>query len=207
MGFHEVRLPMRLALGASGGPEWRTDLTTLASGHEVRNELWSRGRRRWEIGSALTDLASLQDLVSFFDARGGRLNGFRFSDPLDHSSAPPGEAIGFEDQTIGIGDGETVQFQLTKTTDGVSRRITKPVAETVVVGLDGVQQDTGWSLDGSTGLVTFETAPVTSSTVTAGFAFDVPVRFDTDRIQAMIEAFGAGRVATLGLVELFEAAS
>jgi len=83
-GFHDVSFPMRLALGAVGGPERRTEVLALASGREVRNAVWARSKRRWDVGGAVTDLAGLQALLAFFEARMGRLYGFRFRDPLDH---------------------------------------------------------------------------------------------------------------------------
>jgi len=201
-GFHEIRFPMRLALGAVGGPQWQTDVIQLASGREVRNAKWARSRRRWTVGGALTDLASLQALVSFFEARSGQLYGFRFRDPLDGSSAPAGQDVHFEDQIIGYGDGSAQAFQLVKTTAGKERAIVKPVPASVHVGLDGTALQDGWAVDETTGLVTFDTPPAAGSLLTAGFEFDCPVRFDSDQIEAVIEAFGAGCVAAIGLVEL-----
>ena len=115
MAFHDVSFPMTLALGAKGGPDWRTDVLQLASGAEVRNSAWSRARRRWEVGSAVTDLADLQTLVAFFEARSGPLHGFRFRDPLDHQSCAIGETVQCDDQSLGMGDGTATEFQLIKT--------------------------------------------------------------------------------------------
>lgn len=201
-GFHEVRFPMRLALGAVGGPEWQTEIIALASGLEVRNARWARPRRRWDVGGALTDLTSLQALVNFHAARSGRLFGFRFRDPLDFSSAEPGRNTHFQDQTIGTGDGSARSFQLIKAALGSVRDITKPVADTVQIGVDGNLTDTGWTLDHTAGLVTFETPPEIGREITAGFEFDCAVRFDDDQIRAVIEAYGAGRIASIGLSEL-----
>ncbi|MEO0608017.1 MAG: DUF2460 domain-containing protein, partial [Pseudomonadota bacterium] len=158
-GFHEVQFPMRLAIGAIGGPERRTEIVTLASGKEVRNAKWSGSRRRWEIGSAITDLADLQDLLSFFEARQGRLYGFRFRDPLDFSSASPNQLHSATDQVLGEGDGTRTQFQLIKDYGGVTRRIAKPVAETVELALDANPAASGWQLDPTMGTVTFNVPP------------------------------------------------
>ena len=207
MAFHEVQFPMPLALGAVGGPQWRTDVVTLASGQEVRNSSWSLGRRRWEVGSAITDLAQLQSLVAFFEAQSGRLHGFRFRDPVDHASCPPGCEIAFDDQALGTGDGETRVFQLRKTQAGVARVISKPVTGTVQIGMDGARIETDWSVDTRAGLISFDTAPAIGAVLTAGFEFDCAVRFDSDHIQAVIDAYGAGRIVTLSLVELPEGAS
>ena len=202
MAFHEVVFPMQLALGATGGPTWRTDVVTLASGQEVRNAPWSRGRRQWTVGSAITTLAELHDLITFFEARSGRLHGFRFRDPVDHLSCPPGEEVSFDNQSLGVGDGTTRVFQLQKSQSGAARIITKPIAGSVQIGINGTRLDAGWSVDATTGRVTFEVPPSVTDTISAGFAFDCAVRFGEDQIQTVIEAFGAGRIATLTLIEL-----
>ncbi len=201
-GFHDIRFPMRLALGAIGGPERRSQIITLASGRETRNSTWSQSRRRWDVGGAITDLARLQELVAFFEARAGRLFGFRFRDPLDFSSAAPGNTISETDQVLGRGDGATQSFYLQKVYGEVARPITKPVASSVVVAANGNPLASGWSLEASTGELSFESPPAAGVTVSAGFEFDCAVRFESDQIQAVIEAFGTGRIASVGLVEI-----
>ena len=126
--FHEVSFPVPLALAASGGPERKTEVVTLASGAEARNALWAGSRRRWDVGSAVTRLDTLQAVVAFFEARGGRLNGFRFRDALDDRSCAPGAAVSATDQEIGTGDGVTDTFQLVKAYGGYARRILKPAS-------------------------------------------------------------------------------
>ncbi|MEL7041750.1 MAG: DUF2460 domain-containing protein [Pseudomonadota bacterium] len=201
-GFHDILFPMRLAVGASGGPQWPTEIIKLASGKEVRNSKWSRSRRRWDIGSGITNLARLQEVIRFFEARRGPLFGFRFRDPLDSSSAPAGQPPAFEDQVIGVGDGAATQFQLVKDLEDYARKIEKPVLGSVSIGLGGQPQLTGWDIDHQTGIVRFETPPPIDAPVTAGFQFDCAVRFENDQIQGVIEAFSAGRVISLTLVEL-----
>lgn len=198
--FHEVSFPVSLALAASGGPERKTEVVTLASGAEARNALWAGSRRRWDVGSAVTRLDALQTVVAFFEARGGRLSGFRFRDALDDRSCAPGAAVSATDQVIGTGDGVTDTFQLVKAYGGYARRILKPVAGSVVVAVDGVPVSA--SVDTATGLVTLGAAPAEGAAVTAGYRFDCPVRFDADRLDVNLEAFGAGRVLSIPLIEL-----
>ena len=201
-GFHDVQFPMRLALGAAGGPERRTEVLTLASGREVRNAVWAGARRRWDVGGAVSDLAGLHALMSFFEARMGRLYGFRFRDPMDFASAPPGASVTELDQVLGAGDDVTATFALVKDYGGVLRAIVQPVAGTVRVALDGVELSAGWSLDVAIGTVTFDVAPDAGAVVSAGFEFDCAVRFEQDRLEGVVEAFGAGRVVSVGLIEL-----
>lgn len=198
--FHEVSFPVPLALAASGGPERRTEVVTLASGVEARNAIWAGSRRRWDVGSAVTRIEMLQAVVSFFESRGGRLNGFRFRDALDDRSGAPGAAVSAADQVIGTGDGARAAFQLVKAYGDYSRRILKPVAGSVVVAVDGV--GVAASVDAATGIVTLGATPAEGAVVTAGYRFDCPVRFDTDRLDVNLEAFGAGRVLSIPLIEL-----
>ena len=207
MTFDEVRLPPELALGARGGPERRTEIVTLGSGFEHRNQLWAHSRRRWNVGYGIRSLAHLEEIVAFFEQRRGRMRGFRFKDRLDFRSAAAGMASTAADQTIGEGDGTTRAFQLCKTygsgSDIYTRPIGKPVAGTVLIALDGDEVDPGdWVLDSATGLVTFDTAPADGAAITAGFAFDVPVRFDTDLLEIDAGAFEAGAVPDIPIVEI-----
>lgn len=103
--FHEVSLPFAFALGATGGPERRVDIVTLGSGREARNTPWAHGRRRYDIGGAVRTLDELHELIAFFEARRGKLHGFRFRDPFDHKSCAPSAALAPADQAIGTGDG------------------------------------------------------------------------------------------------------
>ncbi len=198
--FHEVSLPMPLALAASGGPERRVEVVPLAGGGEARNAVWAGSRRRWDVGSAVTRVETLQVLVNFFEARGGRLHGFRFRDRLDDRSGLPGTEVSPIDQVIGTGDGETVHFPLTKAYGDWRRRIWKPVAGSVRAAVNGVE--TSATVDVSTGVIAFAVPPEAGAVITAGFLFDCPVQFDTDRLDVNIEAFGAGRVIRVPLIEL-----
>ncbi len=206
--FHDVLFPSRIAFGASGGPERRTEIVTLGSGHEERNSPWVDSRRRWDAGGGLATLDALAEAVAFFEARRGRLHGFRFRDPLDHKSCAPGGAVSPLDQMLAATDGETAVFQLTKryASGGAEwvRAIHKPVTGSVRIALDGteLEEGAGFTLDHTTGLLSFPAAPAANQTLTAGFLFDTPVRFDTDRLEVSVEAFQAGRPVSLPLVEI-----
>lgn len=208
-GFHEVRFPLRLSLGASGGPGRRTDIVALSNGGETRNARWADARRRYDVGTGLRGLDDLYQLTAFFEARRGQLFGFRFRDPVDHSSAPPGQAVTAIDQQIGVGDGVKVLFDLTKTYadagGATKRRIEKPAEGSVVLAVDGLALDPGdYTVDHAAGMVTIAPGSVPSpgAIVTAGYEFDIPVRFDTDRIEISLAAFKAGSVPSVPLVEI-----
>ena len=203
MAFDEVRLPVRLAFGSTGGVERRTEVVTLASGHERRSTSWAHGRRRSLIGAGLRSLDEVAELTAFFEARRGRLRGFRFRDACDFRSCRPGGTVGPEDQVIGVGDGTRRGFALVKAYGDVLRPIRKPVDGTVRVAVGGTEIDAGAFVVGaSDGEIELETAPPDGAVVTAGFEFDTPVRFDADRIEATLEGFGAGRLVAVPLIEL-----
>lgn len=207
MSFHEVRLPARLAFGSTGGVERRTEIVTLGSGFERRSTPWAQGRRRYLIGANLRSLDDMAALTGFFEARRGRLYGFRFRDFADCKSCAPGAAVGPLDQALGEGDGARTAFQLVKRygegEDALERRIVKPVEGTVRVAVDGVELESeAFAVDAATGAVTLDAAPGAGAVVTAGFEFDTPVRFDADRIEVTLESFDAGRMAAVPLIEV-----
>lgn len=208
MAFHEVRFPANLSFGSVGGPERRTEIVQLSNGFEERNTPWAQSRRRYDAGVSMRSLDDLAALIAFFEARQGQLIGFRWKDWSDFKSCAPSAEPDAQDQWLGLGDGVTVDFALIKTyASGPARsvrRIAKPVAGTVRVALSGDVQAEGvhFSVDAATGIVTFATPPAVGEPVTAGFEFDVPVRFDTDRIQVSVASFQAGDVPSVPVVEV-----
>lgn len=208
MSFHEIRFPASLSFGSVGGPERRTDVVTLANGHEERNTPWAHSRRRYDAGLGLRSLDDIEVLIAFFEARQGQINGFRWKDWSDYKTCRPTAEVDFRDQVIGAGDGQTNLFQLTKSyRSGVNiyqRPISKPVAGSVRLGLgqEELQEDIDFTLDTSTGAVVLSHPPEQGIEVVAGFEFDVPVRFDTDRIQTSVASFQAGDVPDVPVVEV-----
>lgn len=208
MSFHEVRFPATLSFGSSGGPERRSEVVTLANGFEERNTPWKHSRRRYDAGMAMRSLDDIELLIAFFEARQGQVFGFRWKDWADYKSCKPSLAVAATDQALGTGDGVTLGFALIKTYasggQSYARPIRKPVQGTVRVAVGGVEQveATDFSIDLSSGLVTFVAAPAAGQAVTAGFEFDVPVRFDTDSLQTSVSTFRAGDVPSVPVVEV-----
>lgn len=208
MAFHEVRFPANLSFGSVGGPERRTEVVALTNGFEERNTPWAEARRRYDAGVSLRSLDDIEALIAFFEARQGQLHAFRWKDWSDFKSCKPSADVAFEDQLIGVGDGVTTGFQLIKTyASGPSaqvRRICKPVLGTVRVGLHGdeVHEGLQYAVDLAAGILSFVTPPAVGERVTAGFEFDVPVRFDTDRIQVSVASFQAGDAPNVPVVEV-----
>jgi uncharacterized protein (TIGR02217 family) len=206
MAFHEVRFPDNISRGARGGPERRTQIVELASGAEERNASWANSRRRYDVAYGIRRADDLAAVVAFFEARNGRLHGFRFKDWADFKSCLPSQMPGPTNQPIGSGNGAATQFQLAKRyTSGAqswTRAITKPVAGTVAIALNSTPQASGWSVSTTTGLITFVTAPAAGVAITAGFEFDVPVRFDTDALDVTLDFERLGSITSIPLVEI-----
>lgn len=208
MAFHEVRFPTAIAVRSSIAVERKTLVGTADSGAEERNTPWANSRRPYDAGYGVKSVNDMYAIIAFFEERRARLHGFRWKDALDFRSLAPGTAVAFTDQAIGIGDDNETAFQLVKVYGGVynpwTRSIRKPVAGTVKAGVNGVEGTEGvdWSVDTTTGVVTFSSPPGNGLTVTAGFEFDVPVRFNTDRLEFDLEAFAAGQAPSVPIIEL-----
>jgi uncharacterized protein (TIGR02217 family) len=206
MAFHEVRFPDDISRGARGGPERRTQVVELASGDEERNASWADSRRRFDAAYGIRRADDLAAVVAFFEARNGRLHGFRWKDWGDYRSGLPSTPVTPLDQALGTGDGDTETFQLVKRYESGAqswvRRIVKPVAGSLRVALGGVEASSGWSVNTTTGIVTFNTAPASGVLITAGFEFDVPVRFDTDRLDVTWDLDRLGSIASIPLLEV-----
>lgn len=208
MAFHEIRFPANLSFGSVGGPERRTEIVALTNGFEERNSPWAHSRRRYDAGVGLRSLDDMAALIAFFEARGGQLHGFRWKDWSDYKSCLPSREVGFDDQVIGHGDGRRTAFQLSKLyrsgQAGYRRPITKPVDGTVKIAIGGVEkfETIDFSVDHATGVVVLNDAPMMDAAVTAGFEFDVPVRFDADRIAVSVASFQAGDVPQVPVIEV-----
>ncbi len=208
--FHEVRFPTGIGLGSSGGPERRTEIVTLGSGFEQRNARWQNSRRRYEAGYGVKNLDELYAVISFFEERRGALFGFRYKDHLDWKSCAPMQVPTNLDQPIGTGDGVTDKFTLSKTygtgSTTYARVVSKPVSGSLLLAVDGVASlvGTDYAIDYATGEIIFQpgSIPANGATITAGYLFDVPVRFASDQLSINLAAFEAGDIPSIPLVEI-----
>ena len=210
MSFHETRFPTAISRAAHGGPERRTDIVVLGSGAEERNARWANSRRSYNAGYGVKSLDDLHAIIAFFEERRGRLHGFRWRDAADCKSCPPEAAPTALDQPIGTGDGASAAFQLAKRYGSAfnpwTREITKPVAGSVLIAVAGITQTAGtvYTIDTTTGIVTFLAGhiPALGAAITAGFEFDVPVRFDADKLEISIQGVRHGAIPSIPIVEI-----
>lgn len=210
MAFHEIRFPTAISRNAQGGPERRTDVVVLGSGFEERNSRWADSRRTFNAGYGVKSVDDLHAIIAFFEERRGRLHGFRWRDHADWKSCAPTATPGILDQVIGTGNGVVAAFQITKTYGSAFapwvRKIKKAVAGTVVVGVAGVPRTAGvdFAVDVASGTITFLAGhiPGVGQSVTCGFEFDVPVRFDTDRLEVNLTGFHHGAIPNIPILEV-----
>lgn len=208
--FHDVLFPLGVSFGATGGPERRNEIVTLTSGREKRNARFSQSRHYYDAGTGVRSLDDLHEVIDFFEARRGSLHAFRFRDPFDMKSCRPDGAPSALDQPIGVGDGATDRFTLVKVygtgDDAYRRLVMKPRPATLRIAVATVEQDapSAFSFDTVTGEIVFapEHVPAAGTVITAGYEFDVPVRFDTERLSINLKAFKAGQIPSIPLVEV-----
>jgi uncharacterized protein (TIGR02217 family) len=203
------RFPDDISYGSKGGPVWSTTVVEQDSGSESRNQRWSYPRHEFDVAYGVNTIARLENLLTFFHVVAGKAIGFRFKDWLDYKSCVRSGTPAATDCALGTGTGALAAFQLVKTyTQGAytrTRKILKPVDGTLLVAVAGGAKTEGVDYDASytTGLVTFRAGkiPTNGQAVTAGFSFDVPVRFDTDKLSVNFQDYNSG-AADVPLIEL-----
>ena len=202
--FDDVAYPLTLGRDAAACPEFSTSVAVTASGHEYRNALWSDARMRYDVGPGIRSEAELGTLIAFFRARYGPARGFRLRDPFDFSSAAMTGTPSASDQRIGTGDGMASRFRLVKNYGEQQRRITRPQPGSIRIAAGGVET-AAWRYEAG-GWIVFDSAPAAGAPITAGYLFDVPVRFAEDRLDVSGVSFAAGEAPSVALIEIREAA-
>jgi uncharacterized protein (TIGR02217 family) len=210
MSFLETQFPCAIAQGSTAGPERKTEVVMLGSGHEERNARWADSRRMYNAGYGVKGLNDLHSVIEFFEQVRGKLYGFRWKDFTDFKSCPPENGVTAFDQSIGAGNGSDTSFQLHKKYGSGAtpwyRTITKPVQGTVRMSVNGAVklEGTHFSVSYKTGIVTFlvGSTPAAGHLITAGYEFDVPARFDTDRMEINISNFKHGTIPNIPIIEL-----
>ncbi|WP_375272827.1 DUF2460 domain-containing protein [Sphingomonas sp.] len=192
--FDDVAFPLALGREAEVSPAFSTDVVEGAGGYEMRSARWDGARTRFDAGPGVRGQADVAALLDFFRARRGPARAFRLRDPFDH--------VG-EDVAIGVGDARTRAFALVKRYGDAARRITRPVAGSVRVAVDG--RETQSFVLAEAGVVMLDSAPAAGAAVTASFTFDVAVRFAEDRLSVSRATYLAGEAASVPLVEVREA--
>ena len=201
--FLDIRFPVDISYGSTGGPSYNTSVISFKSGKEKRSSSWQYPRSSYDVSYGIDDYPELEKLTEMFHIVKGRAFTFRYKDPVDHKSCKVNQAPSPFDQNIGEGDGSTKVFQLQKTYKKESldgsviyekvRKITKPVYDTVSVVVSG-EETSAFSVDHTKGVVTLDNAPSSGEIVSAGYEFDVHTRFDVDEISINLEDYQTGSI-------------
>lgn len=196
--FRDATFPPLFGYGAEGSTEYATDLFLSPGGWEARQGHWPTRRGRWTVSFTNRTRPEIDSLLHFFRAVAvGRGYSFRFRDFTDYQF----------NNTIATGDGTTTTFPLQKRYEAgglvLYVPVTKPVAATLIVALNGVQT-VAYTLDAQTGMVTFPTAPVSGAVIAAAGEFDRLVRWGEDTLQVTCVAPGVFSSSGIELVEVVD---
>lgn len=197
--FIETQFPTDISYGAVGGPMFSTDIITNYGGYEQRNANWSAPLREWNVAHGIKTTAQLNTLITFFHVMQGKATGFRFKDWSDYSATQ---------QVIGTGDGVETDFQIIKkytvASNTFTRTITKPLAAGLVVRVNEVVKTltTDYTVSTTTGIITFISPPTNTHVIDCTFEFDVPARFNTDKMDISLDSYQIGSWANIPIMEL-----
>ena len=209
--LNDVILPeIVMAAGVRGRQIRKNERTQTINGSVEVNVQWDYTLREFEVGYIPMLPQAWAAIEGLFEVTDAGAYGFLMLDPKDSGvSAAQGKLIAYNDGfpvgAIGTGYGEPVHHLFKRYTSGGQtwvRTIAKPVAGTVRVALGMVEQMSGWTVDTTTGVVTFTTAPAGGVAVRAGFEFDVPVRFDSDTLDVTLDFERLGSITSIPLLEI-----
>lgn len=211
MGFDQNALfPVTISWGSKGGPGFDTAISAVDSKYEERTSRRAEALHAYDVAYGIKSAADLAAVKTFYYARRGALQGFKYKDWLDFTTASNHvSAHSNADVLIGTGDGSTTVFQMIKKyTDSGStytRTITKPISSGALVAVAAVNQVGNWSISESSGLITFTSAPAVGLAITAGCAFYVPLRFSKQmdaRIEQTMDSFDNGSFEPITIEEI-----
>lgn len=203
----DTPFPVDISYGSTSTVQYNTDVVTVTSGEETRNDNWVQNRNMYNAAFGIRDQIYLNQLIEFFHVAKGKLHVFLYKDWVDYSSlgkdAIQGDLISSVDQPLGIGDDITTDFQLIKRyqySQYTDREINKPVNGTLIIANDGFLQTEGsdYTVDYDTGIISFSTPPLLDSgggdpeIITAGYEYWVPCRFDSDSLSVNLEMYEHG---------------
>ena len=198
-------------------PRFSTDIRVTAGGRENSNQNWEHPLHRFILPEGIRDTDTVNGLRAHWFVMAGPHHHFPWRDPLDKASidhvpnlpdATLAALVSRTDQPLGTGDDFTDRFQLAKEytvgAETYTRTIHLPVLSTVLIAADGVLvPSSDYTVSRPGGEVLFDTPPADNAVLTAGFMFDVEVRFESDdAFEAAVRTWQAAGFADLTLVEV-----
>jgi uncharacterized protein (TIGR02217 family) len=199
-------------------PRTNTSIQVSAGGGEHRNQNWEHPLHRFILPEAIARQSDvINDLKKHWLIMRGPFNSFPWPDPLDWATLDHSPnvlpVVTLTDQQIGTADGFTDRFQLVKTytvgSETYDRTIHLPVLASVLVAIDGViVSASDYTVSRPGGEILFDTPPAAPSmghpqVITAGFLFDVEVRFESDdAFEGILRTYQVGGFADITLIEV-----
>lgn len=150
--FQNIVFPMEQLFrpGMEGGvmPPPASIQSSVDGKTEQRIRTASEGRYSLRIAPQTRTHAQRVALYEFYMGVGGMEDSFLVMDPRTYFNTVAG-------QSLGSGDGTTVNFQLVHAFGSYLHTVNKPVSGTVAVYINDVAQASRWSVNLTTGIVTF----------------------------------------------------
>lgn len=214
-GFIDLYLPDGIIRqNFTGAPRTSTTIGVASLGVEQRNRNWVKPLYRLSNPECIACHDTIEDLRDHWMVTDGPHLTFPMRNPYDFASARLQAAgrvptLSAVDQLLGTGDGieDTFQFRKTYTRNSFTKThsLVLPVESTVLVAIDAIEQAVGvdFTIDREAGTITFASPPGVGDLVTAGFLYDIPVRFESDDVfEQILKAFETDGVAGLSLWEV-----
>lgn len=205
-------------------PRWSTDLVMVDSGSESANQRWADVLHKFTLPSLSREMLLYNAIKNHWMAMRGPFYIWPWRDPLDFASvdlvAPnAAPAIASTDEYLGTGDGYNANFQLYRTykrentgspttlTQSYRRKIELPIVSSVLLKGEALGSPSDplpsvLTISRPGGVVTFASPPPAGMLLTAGFLFDVPVRFENDEsFDGFVRSLTLAGTADLTLIE------
>jgi uncharacterized protein (TIGR02217 family) len=217
MPFLDIYMPDEVpGYPCVSAPRTKTSIQVTAGGNERRNQEWEHPLHTFILPEAIARQGNvINDLKKHWLITAGPYYSFPWRDPLDKASIDhvPNEpdadiVIAMTDQAIATADGIADSFQLIKTYSrggqDYQRTIHLPVLSTVLVAVNGVLESaSNYTVSRPGGVIQFNTPPNGADVITAGFLFDVEVRFESDdAFEGIVRTWQAAGFSDITLVEV-----
>jgi uncharacterized protein (TIGR02217 family) len=196
-------------------PRFSTAITQADSGAEQANRRWQHPLYTYRLPEAIRNHGDFESIRDHWLVMGGPAKTWPWRDPLDFASRAlflpnKSDAVVATDQVIGTGNGIANSFQLTKRyvrgAVTYDRPILLPVVSSVLVAIDGappISLGLTWLVSRPGGVLTFSAPVPNGAVITAGYLFDVEVRFERDdSFEGIAKAYAASGFSDLDLISV-----
>ena len=194
--FLNIRLPDEISYGATGGPEFSTNVTILKNGAEHRNINWESPRYSYSIGYDVLNREKAQQLLAFFNIVHGRAYSFLFKDWLDFNC---------QNQILLQIDNSRCQlvkrYEVGSDQYFYNRKITRP-KNIVIKNIDlKLTEGKDYTVNYTNGIINISGTKFDISKLLVNFEFDLTVRFESDILELSSDSFMIYSWKSIKLIE------